>query len=379
MSTRSVLVTGAAGFIGRNLLDVLRRRTDLLVTGVDADAAPEVLDGALAGCDAIVHLAGVNRPDDAAEFETGNAGFTRALCARLATAGRRPLLIFASSTQAERDNPYGRSKLGAEEALEDWSRQTGAPVVIFRLPNVFGKWGRPEYNSVAATFCHHIAHDLPIRVDDPASPLDLVYVGDVVTEFLGTLDDPAPAGCTRRVPEHVASTTVGDLAERIRGFRALDGAIDLPDLGDRFTRQLYATYLSYAPAGAHVFPLELRTDERGSLAELLRQPHCGQVFFSRTRPGVVRGNHYHDTKIERFMVVEGSATIRLRTSGGTEVTVRTVSGERPEVVVIPPGVVHCIENRGERDLLTLFWADEVFDPERPDTYAEPVLLEEERP
>jgi UDP-2-acetamido-2,6-beta-L-arabino-hexul-4-ose reductase len=378
MAVRSVLVTGAAGFIGRNLLCALGRRPDLLVTGVDVGSSDDELQEALVTSDVVIHLAGVNRPDDPSEFTVGNAEFTRSLCSRLAAAGRQPLVLFASSAQAELPNPYGRSKRAAEQALEDWSREGGAHVVVFRLPNVFGKWGRPEYNSVAATFCHHVAHDLPIRIDDPTSPLELVYVDDVVSGFVEALDE-APAGFERRSPARTVQTTVGELAERVRAFRALDASADLPDLDDVFTRQLYATYLSYARDEALAFDLEAKRDERGMLVELLRQPHFGQVFVSRTRPGVVRGNHYHDTKVERFMVVDGAGLVRLRRLGTRDVVEHEVSGDHLRVVVIPPGCVHSIENRGEGDMLTLFWSDEVFDAERPDTYYEPVLLEEERP
>jgi UDP-2-acetamido-2,6-beta-L-arabino-hexul-4-ose reductase len=375
---RTVLVTGAGGFMGRNFLSVFGRRPDLCVVGVDVDSPQHVVDEALAACDVLVHLAGVNRPDDPSGFQIGNAELTRSICDRLSAAGNRPLVIFASSAQAELDNPYGRSKLAAEHILRAWSQQIGGAVVVFRLPNVFGKWGRPEYNSVVTTFCHHIAHDIPIRVDDPASPLELAYIDDVVAAFLDALDE-APTGYDRRQFEPVARTTVGELAELIRSFRDIDASADLPNLGDRFTRQLYATYIAYSQAESLVFDLASNDDHRGYLAELLREPHFGQVFVSRTLPGVTRGNHYHDTKIERFLVVEGSATIRLRELGGREVVEYAVSDQRLQVVVIPPGLLHSIQNTGERDMLALFWADEVFDPARPDAYYEPVLLEEELP
>jgi UDP-2-acetamido-2,6-beta-L-arabino-hexul-4-ose reductase len=371
---RRVVVTGARGFIGRNLTTALARRDDVEVTGFDVGDSIGSLTTALAGAEIVYHLAGVNRPKDPQEFETGNAGFTRELCDLLDAAGVRPTVAFASSTQAELDNPYGASKLAAEGTLEDWARSGGAAVAIFRLPNVFGKWGRPAYNSVTATFCYNTARGLPLRVDDPASPLRLVYVTDVVAAFVALLDDPV-AGVERRSVTPVIDTTVGELAERIQALHALQHTADVPDLSSHFARALHSTYLSYLEPEDLSFPFALRSDERGELAELVRQPGAGQIFFSRTHPGITRGNHYHDTKVERFIVLAGQGIVRLRRVDSDDVEEYAVSDAAPRAVIIPPGTTHSIENTGRDEMLTLFWADEVFDPDHPDTYFEQVLRE----
>jgi UDP-2-acetamido-2,6-beta-L-arabino-hexul-4-ose reductase len=370
---RSVVVTGAGGFIGRNLMTALARRAGVDAFGFDAGDSLEDLAAALAEAEVVYHLAGVNRPKDPREFEIGNAGFTRELCAVMSAAGVRPTVVFASSTQAELANPYGASKLAAEQALEEWSR-AGGGVAIFRLANVFGKWGRPDYNSVAATFCHNTARGLPLRVDDPTAPLRLVYVTDVVEAFVGVLGDPVD-GVERRSVGPVVETTVGELAERLRQLHALQHSADLPDLSSHFARALHSTYLSYLEPEDLSFPFVLRSDERGDLAELVRTSGAGQIFFSRTHPGITRGNHYHDTKVEHFIVLAGDGVVRLRRVDSGVVEEYTVSGAEPRAVIIPPGTTHSIENVGDDEMLTLFWADEVFDPDHTDTYFEPVLRE----
>ena len=372
---RRVVVTGARGFIGRNLMVALRRRDDTEATGFDAVDHEESLWAVLPRVDIVYHLAGVNRPQDPAEFQTGNVGFTAELCRRMEELGARPAVVFASSTQAELHNPYGASKLAAEGVLTAWSREGGGGVAVYRLPNVFGKWGRPNYNSVVATFCHNVAHGLPIRVDDPDAAMELVHVGDVVDEFLRALDAP-PRGVERRMVTPVTGITVGELAARVRAFRSAQHSPDLPDLSGPFTRALFSTYLSYLDPGDLKYDLEVRADERGDLAELVRESHAGQIFVSRTRPGITRGDHYHDTKVERFMVVGGEGLVRLRQLGSDDVREYPVSGALPQAVIIPPGTVHSIENVGPTEMVTLFWADEVFDPSHPDTYFERVVREE---
>jgi UDP-2-acetamido-2,6-beta-L-arabino-hexul-4-ose reductase len=373
---RRVVVTGARGFIGRNLMVALRRRDDVEATGFDVDDSPEALRAVLPGVDVVYHLAGVNRPQDPAEFWTGNVGFTAELCSHMDAIGGRPAVVFASSTQAELDNSYGASKLAAEDVLATWSRDRGGGVAVFRLPNVFGKWGRPSYNSVVVTFCHNVAHGLSLHVDDPDAAMRLVHVDDVVTAFLHVLEAP-PRGMERRTVTPVTEITVGELAARVQAFRAAQHSPDLPDLSGCFARALFSTYLSYLEPEELVFHLDVRADERGDLAELIREPHAGQVFVSRTHPGITRGNHYHDTKVERFMVIAGEGLVRLRPLGGDEVREYPVSGDAPQAVIIPPGAVHSIENVGPTEMVTLFWAGEVFDPTRPDTYYERVLREEE--
>lgn len=368
---RRVVVTGAQGFIGRNLMVALRRLGDVDAAGFDVADDCESLSASLAGADMVFHLAGVNRPQDPADFQTGNVDFTAELCRRMDQVEARAPVVFASSIQAERDNPYGRSKLAAEAVLASWARESGGAVTIFRLPNVFGKWGRPDFNSVVATFCHNVARGLPIRIDDPAAVVQVVHVDDVVAAFLEVLAAP-PSCLQRRTVAPVAETTVGELAARIRSFRERQHSADLPDLSNRFDRVLYSTYLSYLEPQDLAFDLGVRADARGYLAELVREPHAGQIFVSRTLPGITRGDHYHDVKIERFMVVEGEGVVRLRTIGDDRVREYRVDGAAPRAVIIPPGTVHSIENVGAGEMITLFWADEVFDPDRPDTYAESV-------
>ncbi len=373
----TVAVTGSEGFIGRHVVEALGRRAGTRVLGVDVDTAPADTREALLAADAVIHLAGINRPESPEEFESGNAGFTGEICRTLAEAGRTPLVVFTSSTQAALDNPYGRSKLGAEEALQTWAEQTGAPVVVFRLPNAFGKWARPFYNSAVATFCHQAAHGVPLTINDPARELDLVYIDDVVAAMLRCLDAP-PVGFERRSVEPVYRTTVGEVAERIAGFPRTRDTLLVPDFDDPLTARLYATYLSHLDGPDLAYPLRTSTDARGSLAEFVKQPGLGQLFVSRTVPGVTRGNHYHHTKVEKFLVVEGKAVIRFRDVRGGTVVEHRVDGHDFRVLDIPPGLSHSIENVGAGELVTLFWANEVFDPDHPDTYPFPVLEEEQK-
>lgn len=317
----------------------------------------------------------MNRPPDPADYGPGNAGLTRDICARLAALGRAPLFILSSSIQAEQDNPYGQSKRLAEEAVAEYAVRSGAPAIVFRLTNVFGKWCRPNYNSVVATFCHNVAHDLPLHISDPAHEVRLIYIDDVVDAFLRAIaEPPPPATCAYRTVEPVYPVALGALADLIRSFRAIRSDLFLPDLADRFTRVLYSTYLSYLEPTDWAYPLEQHTDPRGALAEFVKHPDAGQIFVSRTRPGITRGNHYHHTKTEKFLVLEGSALIRLRhVRASSEVVEIPVTGKDFCVVDIPPGYTHSIENVGEGELITLFWAVEPFDPAHPDTYPMQVI------
>lgn len=372
----TVAVTGSEGFIGRHVVEALGRRAGTRVLGVDVGTSPEDLREALLVADAVIHLAGVNRPKSPEEFESGNAGFTGDLCRMLAEVGRTPLVMFTSSTQAVLDNPYGVSKRRAEEALRAWAEDTGAPVMIFRLPNAFGKWSRPFYNSAVATFCHQVAHGLPLTVKDPARELHLVYIDEVVAGLLHGLDAPPP-GFGYRSVEPVFQTTVGEVAKRILGFPRTRDTLLVPDFRDPLTPRLYATYLSHLDGPDLAYPLRTSTDARGCLAEFLKQPGFGQLFVSRTSTGVTRGNHYHHTKVEKFLVVEGEAVIRFRDVRGGPLVEHRVDGREFRVLDIPPGLSHSIENVGAGELVTLFWANEVFDPDHPDTYPFPVLEEEQ--
>jgi UDP-2-acetamido-2,6-beta-L-arabino-hexul-4-ose reductase len=370
---KAILVTGAGGFIGRNLLSRLQER-DMEVLCFGRGDPLGTLEGHLSRADVVFHLAGVNRPETVEEFHAGNAGFTERLTGMLREAGRTPLVVFSSSIQAERDNPYGRSKLEAEDALRRYAGDAGAQVAIFRLPNVFGKWSRPDYNSVVATFCHNIAHDLPIAISDPERVLELVYVDDVVDALVAVADGAVEVGSDHMVRDAIPTSQValGDLAARIREFREMRATLLVPDLSDRFTQQLYALYLSYLEPENWEYGLERRSDDRGDLAEFIKSRWFGQVFVSRTRPGITRGNHYHHTKTEKFFVIAGEGLVRFRPVEGDEVIQFRVRGEDYRVIDIPPGYTHSITNVGSGEMITLFWASELFDPARPDTHFLPV-------
>jgi len=371
---KTILITGAGGFVGRNLAARLKAREDVALLECHRETPEAELAAALARADVVVHLAGVNRPESPEEFETGNAGYTETLCRLLREQGRRPKLIVSSSIQAAFDNPYGLSKRRAEEIVAAFARETGAEVAVFRLKNVFGKWCRPNYNSVVATFCHNIAHDLPIQVNDSDRRLELVFVDDVVEAFLKELDRPADRDGVIVSPDPIPSHTItlGDLADRIRSFHAMQPTLRVPDFSLRFNQQLYATYLSYVDPARWEYGLDIKSDNRGNLAEFIKSPWFGQVFISRTLPGITRGNHYHHTKTEKFLVIAGEGLIRFRHIEKAEILEYRVRGEDYRVVEIPPGYTHSITNVGTTEMITLFWASEIFDPERPDTYFVPV-------
>jgi UDP-2-acetamido-2,6-beta-L-arabino-hexul-4-ose reductase len=368
-----VLVTGAAGFVGKNLCVALRQRKDVELIPYDLGDPASVLQRGLAEAELVLHLAGVNRPEKVEEFETGNVGFLGEVLTGLALAGRKPKVVLTSSIQAERDNPYGKSKRGAEDELRRYCEATGGEGVVHRLKNLFGKWCRPNYNSVVATFCHNIANDLPIQVSDPAALVDLTYVDDVVAALVAELDAPRAPGFCLAAPLPSHAVTLGALAETLRGFRAHRSTLLLPDYGAEFTRALYATYLSYLKPEAYGYGLDIKSDDRGSLAEFIKSPHFGQIFVSRTKPGITRGNHYHHTKTEKFMVVQGEGLIRMRQIHGDHVVEFRCRAEEYRVVDIPPGYTHSIENVGAGEMVTLFWSSEVFNPAKPDTIFDPVL------
>ena len=366
---KTVLVTGAKGFVGKNLVVVLKRRTEVTVIEHDLDSPAGLLEEGLGKADVIYHLAGVNRPERIEEFTEGNFDLTRQVCAALHRLGRTPLLVLSSSTQAAMDNPYGLSKRHAEDAVFSFGREEGASVFVFRLPGVFGKWCRPNYNSVVATFCHNIARDLPIAISDPTREIELVYIDNVVRAFIDVMDGRLPASEGKHfIAEPTYRLSLGILAKTIQSFRDSRVSLALPDMSDPLTRALYATYVSYLPADTFAYALNQRIDPRGELAELLKSHHIGQIFVSRTRPGITRGNHYHDTKVEKFLVLEGNAMIRFRHIMAGDVIEYPVSGCEFRVVDIPPGYTHSIENVGKTDMMVLFWADEVFNPDMPDTF-----------
>lgn len=374
--SRKILVTGAEGFVGKNLVVALKRRQDFEILKYDLNNSQSELEAMTASADFVFHLAGVNRPEDPSEFEPGNAGFTRTVCEHLSSAGREAPIVLSSTIQAAFDNPYGKSKKGAEAAVREYGRETGARVHVFRLPNVFGKWGRPDYNSAVNTFCHNTARGLPIRVNDPERLMELVYIDDVVDTFLKVLDG--------KDVEHdddlfyvqpVFRIPLGRIAELLKEFAASRETLMLPDMDDPFVLRLYAAYTSYLPQDGLSYGLNRREDNRGALAELLKSPHIGQLFFSTTKPGITRGNHYHDRKVEKFIVLSGEAVIRFEHVLSGEVTEEPVSGSEMKVVDIPPGYSHHIENVGDTEMVVLFWADELFDRDAPDTYFKEVTLD----
>ncbi len=371
----NILITGARGFMGKNLRSALTGRYGdahrLML--VDMPHTEEELLAAAAEADFVFHLAGVNRPTDPADFQKGNADFTRQLLTLLKERGKRPPVLLSSSIQAALENPYGQSKLSAEQAVADYGRETGAAVYLYRLPNVFGKWSRPNYNSAVATFCHNVARGLPITVNDPSVTLRLVYIDDVVEEFLRAMEgQPHREGewCTVQ-PVH--EVNLGHMAELIQSFPALRDSLTAPDQSDPLVKKLYATYLSFLPPEDFSRPTVTHADQRGSFTELLHMGSRGQVSLNVSKPHITKGDHWHQTKHEKFIVLQGEGVIRFRKVGDSTVIAYKVSGENLTVVDIPTGYTHSIENTGDTDMLTLMWANEVFDPAHPDTLRLPVL------
>jgi UDP-2-acetamido-2,6-beta-L-arabino-hexul-4-ose reductase len=367
----NILITGSKGFVGRNLMAALKRREGLTLYEYDLGSEAGELEDGLKPADVIFHLAGVNRPQTEEEFHEGNTGSTEEICRRLRELGRAPKFVLSSSIQAELDNPYGMSKRNAEDVLRRFAEDTGAECVVYRFKNLFGKWCRPNYNSVTATFCHNIANGLPIQISNPANEIELSHIDDVVDAFLSELSSGESG--FRFAPSLVSKCiTLGELAQKILSFRDLRDGLVLPNFSQAFDKALYGTYLSYLKDNEFSYGLDIKTDNRGSLAEFIKSPAMGQIFVSRTNPGITRGDHYHHTKTEKFLVVEGDAVIRFRHIERNEILEYQVGGDEYQVVDIPPGYTHSIENVGTGVLVTLFWASEPFDPGKPDTYFEKV-------
>jgi len=372
LNGKTILITGSGGFIGKNLIWELRSKgyEDLRLFDLDTD--PGLLDAYTKDCDFVFHLAGVNRPEKQEEFMKGNFGFTDILLASLKKNKNTCPILITSSIQAALDNPYGRSKKAGEELLFSHARQTGSTVYVFRLPNVFGKWCRPNYNSAVATFCHNIARDLPIQVNDPGAILSLVYIDDVLDAFLGALQgDVLKEDGFCRVST-VYTVKLGRIVELLKEFKESRTNLSVPNMAKGFEKVLYSTYLSYLPENQFSYPLKMNTDNRGSFTEIIRTAERGQFSVNVSKPGITKGNHWHHTKNEKFLVVSGKALIRFRRIGTGEVIDYHMSGEKLEVVDIPPGYTHTIINEGEGDLVTFMWANEQYDPDRPDTIFEKV-------
>ena len=381
----NILITGAGGFVGKNLVAALENLRDgkdrtrpTLGIGEIFRCTRQTTDAELkaycAKADFVFHLAGVNRPKDEAEFMQGNRDLTAKLLTMLEDTGNRCPVMLSSSTQAERDNPYGRSKVAGEQVLREYGEKTGAKTLIYRFPNVFGKWCRPNYNSAVATFCHNRANDLPIQVNDRATVLTLVYIDDVVTELLDALEGKEHRdGDFCRVPV-THTVTLGEIVDLIETFRAQPQTLVVPEIPNgSFAKKLYSTYLSYLPREKVAFPLKMNCDNRGSFTELLKTAGCGQFSVNISKPGITKGQHWHHTKWEFFIVVSGHALIQERKIGSDEIMEFEVSGEHIQAVHMLPGYTHNIINLSETEnLVTLMWANEPFDPNHPDTFFQEV-------
>ena len=367
-----ILVTGAGGFIGKNLTAQLSLISGIEILRHGRKSTHDDLLSALREADWVCHLAGVNRPEDDAEFKRVNTDFTHTLCDLVQASGRAIPIIFASSVHVKKDNAYGRSKLAAEEILLEYSEETGVPVHIFRLPHVIGKWCRPNYNSVIATFCYNIARDLPIRVDDPNYQLNLVYIDDLVDAFYAIMSSGSDyPGSYREVTPNYP-ITVGELADQIRAFKDSRTSLISEPVGVGRTRVLNATYLSYLPIEALTVPLVQHADERGVFVEMLKTHDSGQFSFFTAHPGVTRGGHYHHSKSEKFLVIKGNAQFRFQHILTNEQYEIFTSGDEPMIVETIPGWAHDITNVGENELIVMLWANEIFDPDCPDTYSFPL-------
>lgn len=378
-----VLVTGAYGFVGKNLCATLKNiadgkdksyniDSDITVFQYDLGTDKALLDTYCKECDFVFHLAGVNRPETEEEFMEGNFGFSSTLLDTLKKYNNTCPIMISSSIQAELDNPYGRSKKAGEDLMFAYGEETGAKVMVYRLPNLFGKWSRPNYNSVIATFCHNIARDMPITVNNRDVNMTLVYIDDLVNELISALKgEENREGAFCKVPvEH--KITLGEIADLIYSFKESRETKAVPDMSDGFTKKLYATYLSFLPEDGFSYPLKMNIDNRGSFTEILRTADRGQFSVNISKPHITKGNHWHHTKNEKFLVVSGNGVIRFRKPDEEKVIEYFVSGEKLEVVDIPTGYTHNIENLGDTDMVTFMWCNECFDPNKPDTFFEEV-------
>ena len=378
-----LLITGAKGFIGKNLISELKNikegkinsvslKSDLLIYEYDIDTSLTLLDSFCRDADFVFHLAGINRPNDQSEYMEGNFGFTSLLLDTLKKYQNRCPIMLASSTQAELNNPYGNSKKAGEDLFFEYSQQTGSEVLVYRFPNVFGKWCRPNYNSAIATFCYNIARNLPIHINNRSSNLTLVYIDDVVNELILALQNSANKnGLFCKVPIEY-QITLGEIVDLIYTFKESRANLLLSDFSDNLTKNLYSTYLSYLPEDKFSYPLKMNIDKRGSFTEFIKSQNQGQISINIIKPGITKGEHWHHTKVEKFLVVSGKGVIRLRKIDNDSVFEYYVSGDMLEVVDIPVGYTHNIENLGQSDMVTVMWVNEPFDIKRPDTYFLPV-------
>lgn len=380
-----ILITGAKGFVGRNLVEALKNvrdgkdktrniTGDITIFEYDIDTDPALLDTYTKECDFVFHLAGVNRPKDEKEFMEGNFGFTSILLDNLKKNENKSPILITSSIQAALDNPYGISKKAGEDLIFEYGKENDVKTFVYRLPNVFGKWCRPNYNSAVATFCHNIAHDLPITVNDRSHMMTLVYIDDVVDELINALGDTENCdGNYCKVPvEH--KITLGEIAELLYCFKESRANLSVPDMTEgSFSKKLYSTYLSYLDMNDFSYKLKMNTDARGSFTEIIRTIDRGQISVNISKPGITKGQHWHNTKNEKFVVVKGHGLIQLRRIGSDEIVNYEVSGDEITVVDMIPGYTHNVINLSDtEDLVTLMWCNECFNPNKPDTYFEEV-------
>ncbi|NRP95487.1 NAD dependent epimerase/dehydratase family protein [Marinobacterium sp. xm-g-59] len=371
-----VLVTGANGFIGKNLLLHFQEKGGVEVVPFTREHSVDDLSTLLDGVDWVFHLAGINRPQNSEEFVTGNYGLTEQLCTAIKACGREVPVVYTSSIQAERDNDYGSSKRAAEDALLALQQDTGNPVFIYRLPNVFGKWARPNYNSAVATFCHNVACDLPIQINDPSAVIRLVYIDDVVDNFMALLagseliSPRIDNAYVEVAPEYRIS--VGELADQLNRFKTTRDNLITEPVGKGLVRALYSTYVSYLPPERFTYPVQQHGDSRGVFVEMLKTPDAGQFSFFTAHPGITRGGHYHHSKTEKFLVIKGTACFRFRHMLTGEFYELHTSGEQSKIVETVPGWTHDVTNVGDDELICLLWANEIFDRDKPDTFACPI-------
>jgi len=363
-----ILVTGANGFVGKNLIAELRNQGHEELYLFNRGNSAEDLEKFTKDCDFVFHLAGVNRPVNVSEFMKGNHGLTSQLLHFLVKNENKAPVLITSSIQAEKDNPYGKSKKAGEDELFAYAKETGANVFVYRLPNLFGKWSKPNYNTVVATYCYNVARDLDIQVNNPAALLEIAYIDDVLEEFLGALEGNPTTSENLCVVPVTHKIELGELADRILSFKESRKSLAVPTMSDDLTKKLYSTYLSFLPEDEFSYDLKMNVDNRGSFTEFLRTPDRGQVSVNISKPSITKGNHWHHTKNEKFLVVSGDGLIRFRNIDSEEIIEYYVNGEKLQVVDIPTGYTHSIVNVGVTDLVTVMWVNESFDPEKPDTH-----------
>jgi UDP-2-acetamido-2,6-beta-L-arabino-hexul-4-ose reductase len=363
----NILVTGAAGFIGQNLCVFLQEAGFGNIEKITRDDDDESISGKVKSADFIYHLAGINRPKNDEEFKKGNTELTQQIINTLVGSELKTPILLTSSIQAELDNPYGSSKAGAELAVTEYQNRTGAAAYIYRLPNVFGKWCLPNYNSAVATFCHNTINNLPITINNPESVLDLVYIDDVCQSFVGLLRNTSPNAEQNRRVEPVYQTTVGEVVSLLTEFKASRESMISAKVGEGFVRALYSTYVSYLAPEQFSYSVVRHGDERGTFVEMLKTKDSGQFSFFTAHPGITRGGHYHHTKTEKFLVINGKASFKFRHISTDESYELIIDGEESRIVETAPGWSHDVTNIGDNELVVMLWANEIFDCEKPDT------------